>query len=150
MKILKKNLSTEERIEFVNNVYDLCEINDQYEPAIYEYAFRINVLIFFTDIDTEGKTQEDLNNIAFSNEAENVIYKDQSIKSTVIGLSKACREKIEMMKTKKNIEYQCKLNNKIWEMFGDILNNFANTIDPKEVMKKVLEDRENNNQISKV
>lgn len=150
MKIVKTNLSTEERIEFVNNVYSLCEMNGEYIPALYEYSFRINVLIFFTDIDTENKSQKDLNDIAFSEETEDIVYKNQSIKSIVLGLSKACRENIEMIKEKKNIEYKVELNNKVWEMFGDILNNFANTIDPKEVMKKVLEDKENNKQISKV
>lgn len=50
----KNNLTLKERMDFVDGVVDLAKTGGQYDPALYDYAFRIAAVIYFTDIDTTG------------------------------------------------------------------------------------------------
>mgnify|MGYP001381132271 CR=1 FL=1 len=45
---MKNNLNLEERIQFVDGVVDLSKHNGKYDPALYDYAFRIAAVVYFT------------------------------------------------------------------------------------------------------
>lgn len=61
----KENISVDNRIGFVNAVMSICEIDGDYEPALFDYAFRVAVLMYFTDEDIEGKSADELNTIVY-------------------------------------------------------------------------------------
>lgn len=141
MNVLRNSLSIEERSEFVNNVYDLSVVGGEYNPALYDYSFRINFLIFFTDIMTEDKSQDELSNMAFSEETDELIFKNTKTKNIANILNKACREKVEIEKQKWMINYEAEKKNQIFEFLANILTDISNTIDPVEVMKKAMNDK---------
>lgn len=88
----KNNLTLAERILFVDSVVSLSERNGRYEPALYDYAFRITTLIMFTGLETEELSQDQMSELAFSDETTKLMN-EAPRKYILTTLNKACREK---------------------------------------------------------
>lgn len=50
----KNNLTLKERMDFVDGVVDLAKTGGQYDPALYDYAFRITAVVYFTDYESQN------------------------------------------------------------------------------------------------
>lgn len=92
-----KILNFQERINFVNDVLNLCNVitdenpDGEYHPAVFDVAFRAYILKYFYDKDIAVDQVDKLCNIVYT------VDFDENILSTpqVIGLYKACREKVD-------------------------------------------------------
>ena len=130
---VKKYLSCQEKVDFVNSVINTATVEGQYVPALFEYAWRVSVLYFFTNI-TLPKNQERVNDIVFGTK----IY--DSIKLMELGhyefqyLKSACDEKLKRDLEFDKIAMQSVLNpdplNRVVDMLegwltqnGDLVKN---------------------------
>ena len=52
---------------------ELIKTGGQYDPALYDYAFRITAVVYFTDVTVEGMNQDQLSELAFSAETTNMM-----------------------------------------------------------------------------
>lgn len=135
---MKMNVS--DRVMFVNSVVDMSKASGRYEPALYDYAFRINVAIFFTDIDTAEKTMDELSDIAFSDEVDAILH-DSKNTSLIESLNAACREKIKMESDLYKITYETTMKNEPWEAIVDIIDDFAKQFDLKKIARTIVRER---------
>lgn len=135
---MKMNIS--DRVMFVNSVVDMSKASGRYEPALYDYAFRINVAIFFTDIDTADKTMDELSDIAFSDEIDAIIN-DSKNASLIGSLNSACREKIKIENDLYKIAYETTMKNEPWEAIVDIIDDFAKQFDLKKIARTIVRER---------
>ena len=60
-----KVLSFQERIDFVDDVVKMCTVEDTYQPALFDVAFRLNLLKYFTDYDFRSEPQSEWPRIAY-------------------------------------------------------------------------------------
>lgn len=60
-----KVLSFQERIDFVNEVVEMCTVNDDYQPALFEAAFRLTCLKYFVGYDYRSEPQTEWPRIAY-------------------------------------------------------------------------------------
>lgn len=60
-----KVLSFQERIDFVNEVVEMCAVNDDYQPALFEIAFRLTCLKYFVGYDYRSEPQTEWPRIAY-------------------------------------------------------------------------------------
>ena len=60
-----KVLSFQERIDFVNEVVEMCTANDDYQPALFEVAFRLICLKYFVGYDYRSEPQTEWPRIAY-------------------------------------------------------------------------------------
>ena len=44
---IKKNITVQERVDFVNFVVASCEVENRHVPALFDYAWRAAVVKFF-------------------------------------------------------------------------------------------------------
>ena len=44
---IKKNITVQERVDFVNFVVESCEVENRYIPALFDYAWRAAVVKYF-------------------------------------------------------------------------------------------------------
>ena len=97
-----KILNIQERVEFVEDVVDMCNvaINDEgdevYHPAMFDIAFIANVLKYFCEIDLSKIDVDDLCEFCYGclddpgNEINTFWYSDQ-----IDSLREACKEAID-------------------------------------------------------
>jgi len=101
----KRNITLDGRIGFVNAVMNICSIDGNYEPALFDYAFRVAILMYFTDEDILGKDSEALNEIVYTSDFNDIMNQDYVIDS----LYSACRERISIAReqtiAKYNVEH---------------------------------------------
>ena len=142
---IKDNISPAERILFVDSVFSMCKIKDKYEPAIYDYAFRINIITFFTDIDLINKTQEELTNIAYSQDCNKILSEESTRKYVILSLDKACKEKIKIEQDKIMCIYQAMAYNdpirKIAEVVDEFLKNINDQINIDQIVDTIVDKR---------
>ena len=134
---MKNNLNLEDRIQFVDGVVDLSKRNGKYDPALYDYAFRIATVVYFTDIDTTGMNQNALSELAFSDETTKMKY--------VLGtLNKACREKIEIERQQYMALFEATAKNQPFEdlmqLAAEVLNGIGEQFNMKEMIKTISEE----------
>lgn len=92
-----KVLNFDERVKFVNEVVNSCDIlvNDskdpEYHPAAFDVVFRAFVLKYFHGLDLSAVAPDDLCDIVYSDKFD----EDDMMSPQIIGLYEACREKIE-------------------------------------------------------
>lgn len=139
----KKNISTAERVMFVNTVTALSKNDGVYEPALYDYAFRINVVIFFSDAETKDIPQDQLDALAYSEDVDKFMF-NSAQKYLISGLKKACREKLAMEREEWMSAYDNYLRNKPWneifELINTILTQFSEQFDVKNLVRTIAEE----------
>lgn len=140
---MKNNLNLEERIQFVNGVVDLSKRNGKYDPALYDYAFRIATVVYFTDIDTTGMDQNALSELAFSDETTKMM--NEVPRKYVLGtLNKACREKIEIERQQYMALFEATAKNQPFEdlmrLAAEVLNGIGEQFNMKEMIKTISEE----------
>ena len=139
----KNNLTLGERIQFVNEVVSLSERDGQYDPALYDYAFRIVSVAYFTDTDVNALTQEQLSNLAFSDETTKMM--NEAPRKYILGtLNKACREKIEITRQKYMALYEAAAKNQPWteliQLIAEVADNLQKQLDVKDIIKTISEE----------
>ena len=135
---MKNNLNLEERIQFVDGVVDLSKRNGKYDPALYDYAFRIAAVIYFTDVDTTGMNQNALSELAFSDETTKMI--NETPRKYILGtLNKACREKIEIERQQYMALFEATAKNRPFEELMQLLSEVMTGIGEQFDMKKMIE-----------
>ncbi len=60
-----KVLNFQERIDFVDEVIKICTIEDTYQPALFDVAFRLTCLKYFIDYDYRSEPQTEWPRIAY-------------------------------------------------------------------------------------
>lgn len=140
---MKNNLNLEERIQFVNDVVDLSKHNGKYDPALYDYAFRIAAVIYFTDIDTTGMDQNALSELAFSDETTKMM--NEAPRKYVLGtLNKACREKIEIERQQYMALFEATAKNQPFEelmqLVSEVLNGISEQFNMNKMIEKIAEE----------
>lgn len=140
---MKNNLNLEERIQFVDGVVDLSKHNGKYNPALYDYAFRITAVVYFTDIDTTGMDQNALSELAFSDETTKMM--NETPRKYILGtLNKACREKIEIERQQYMALFEATAKNQPFEdlmqLAAEVLNGIGEQFNMKEMIKTISEE----------
>lgn len=140
---MKNNLNLEERIQFVDGVVDLSKRNGKYDPALYDYAFRIATIVYFTDTDTTGMDQNALSELAFSDETTKMM--NEAPRKYILGtLNKACREKIEIERQQYMALFEAAAKNQPFEelmkLFSEVLNGIGEQFNMKEMIEKIAEE----------
>lgn len=120
----KNNLTLAERLMFVETVVTFSKNENNYEPALYDYAFRMATVIFFTDANVEEMTQEEMESLAFSKEITDMM-REAPRKFVLETLNKACREKITMEREIWMTAYDNALRNQPWEKIVDAVTQLA-------------------------
>lgn len=135
---MKNNLNLEERIQFVDGVVDLSKHNGKYDPALYDYAFRIAAVVYFTDTDTDGMDQNALSELAFSDETTKMM--NETPRKYILGtLNKACREKIEIERQQYMALFEATAKNRPFEELMKLLSEVITGIGEQFDMKKMIE-----------
>lgn len=139
----KNNLTLVERIAFVNNVVDLSKSGGRYEPVLYDYAFRIATIIFFTDTNTKDMTQEQLSDLAFSDETTKLM--NEAPRKYILGtLNKACREKIEIERQQYMAVYEAAAKNQPFEelmqLVAEVFTGIGEQFDMNKMIEKIAEE----------
>lgn len=139
----KDNLTLKDRIQFVDGVVDLSKRNGKYEPALYDYAFRIAAVIYFTDVDTTDMDQNALSELAFSDEITKIM--NEAPRKYVLGtLNKACREKIEIERQQYMVLFEATAKNQPFEelmqLAAEVLNGIGEQFNMKEMIKTISEE----------
>lgn len=138
MAIIKNYLSLKERVMFVNNVRQMCEMNGTYSPALYDYAFRVNIALFFTDMIKDEMSADEITDVAYNDEITKMII--GSHKNILTGLAKACREEIEHDYETKKMEKEYALKNQPWEDMISVFEDLAAQLDVKEMVKTIAQE----------
>ena len=137
----KKTISTAERVLFVNTVVALSKNDDVYEPALYDYAFRICMVIFFSDSSTKDISQDQLDALAYSEDVDKFMFNSPQ-KYLISGLNKACREKISMEREEFMAAYDNYLHNKPWDevfkLINTTLTQFNEQLDVKNLVQTIV------------
>lgn len=60
-----KVLSFQERFNFVEDVVNMCTVGDDYQPALFDVVFRLNILKYFADYDFCSEPQSEWSRIAY-------------------------------------------------------------------------------------
>ncbi len=139
----KDNLTLKDRVDFVDGVVDLSKRNGKYEPALYDYAFRIAAVIYFTDVDTTGMDQNALSELAFSDEITKMM--NEAPRKYILGtLNKACREKIEIERQQYMALFEATAKNQPFEelmqLAAEVLNGIGDQFNMKEMIKTISEE----------
>ena len=139
----KYNLTLKERIDFVDSVVDLSKRDGHYDPALYDYAFRIATVAYFTDTNVNDLNGEQLSNLALSDDTTNLM--DETPRKYILGtLNKACREKIEIERQQYMALFEAIAKNKPFEdlmqMSTEVLNGIGEQFNMKEMIKTISEE----------
>lgn len=139
----KNNLTLAERILFVDSVVNLSERNGRYEPALYDYAFRITTLIMFAGLETSEMDQDQMSELAFSDETTKLMN-ETTRKYILTTLNKACREKIEIERQKYMAAYEAAAKNQPFEQLmqlaAEVLNGIGEQFDINKMIEKIAEE----------
>lgn len=139
----KYNLTLKERIDFVDSVVNLSKRNGHYDPALYDYAFRIATVAYFTDTNVNDLNGEQLSNLAFSDDTTNLM--NETPRKYILGtLNKACREKIEIERQQYMALFETTAKNQpfedIMQLATDVLNGIGEQFNMKEMIKTISEE----------
>jgi hypothetical protein len=146
--IKKDTLSLGDRILFVRSVVELSKNDGIYEPALYDYAFRITSVALFTDMDVSKMDQNELAKIAFSDETTKMMN-EAPRKYILNTLNKACREKIELEREQIMAAYRASVQNEPWAKLVDVLNDVVTKIgdsfDSDKILKAIVANNTSKN-----
>ena len=93
---IKKNITVQERVDFVNFVVGTCEVDNRYIPALFDYAWRAGVVKFFAPEVWEhiGDNQDEICDYVYGAEGIDIVN-DPDIAEVTAGLYEACQEEIK-------------------------------------------------------
>lgn len=139
----KDNLTLKERIDFVDGVVDLSKRDGRYDPALYDYAFRIAAVAYFTDTNVNELNGEQLSDLAFSDETTKLM--NEAPRKYVLGtLNKACREKIEIERQQYMAAFEVAAKNQPFEQLlqlaTEVLNGIGEQFDMNKMIEKIAEE----------
>lgn len=142
----KSNLTLAERVVFVDRVIATSTIDDVYEPALYDFAFRINAFIFFASTDVSGWNNDQLMVAAYSDDMDTLLYGDKQRKAILTGLDKACKEKIHYLREEYMVRYQNDLApedpfDRLVDLIREIWDGVKPMLDPEAIVNTVLNER---------
>lgn len=139
----KDNLTLKERIDFVDGVVDLTKQNGRYNPALYDYAFRIATVAYFTDTNVNELNGEQLSDLAFSDETT-ALMTEAPRKYILNTLNKACREKIEIERQLYVAAFEATAKNQPFEQLmqlaTDVLNGISEQFNMEKMIEKIAEE----------
>lgn len=142
----KSNITLAERVAFTNSVIETATVNNSYEPALYDFAFRINAVIFFSDTKVAGADNEALNAIAYSDMADELLYGDKQRKAVLTSLDKACKEKIHYQREEQMAIYSSVVNpdpvSRLVDLLQEIVDSVKDQFDPEAIVKSIIAERE--------
>lgn len=143
----KYNLTLKERIDFVDGVVDLSKRDGRYDPALYDYAFRIATVAYFTDTNVNDLDGEQLSDLAFSDDTTNLM--NEAPRKYILGtLNKACREKIEIERQQYMTLFETTAKNQPFEdlmqLATDVLNGIGEQFNMKEMIKTISKENMKN------
>lgn len=140
---IKKNISVQDRVDFVNFVADSCEQNKVYVPALFDYVWRAAVVKWFAPQAWERlNSQEDI--CEFVYDADGVeIVEHPDIAIVTAGLYEACQEEIRNRREQYMMVYNSVLHpdplERIADAFDQIAQGVQQAVDPEtmvEIAKK--------------
>nr|DAH32205.1 MAG TPA: hypothetical protein [Caudoviricetes sp.] len=139
----KYNLTLKERIDFVDGVVDLSKRDGRYDPALYDYAFRIATVAYFTDTNVNELNGEQLSDLAFSDETTKLM--NEVPRKYILGtLNKACREKIEIERQQYMAVFEGAAKNQPFEQLmqlaTEVLNGIGEQFDMNKMIEKIAEE----------
>ena len=127
----KYNLTLKERIDFVDGVVDLSKRDGRYDPALYDYAFRIATVAYFADTNVNELNGEQLSDLAFSDETTKL-------------MNEACREKIEIERQQYMAAFEAAAKNQPFEQLmqlaTEVLNGIGEQFDMNKMIEKIAEE----------
>ena len=139
----KDNLTLKERIDFVDGVVDLAKRDGRYDPALYDYAFRIATVAYFTNTNVNELNGDQLSDLAFSDETTKLM--NESPRKYILGtLNKACREKIEIERQQYMAAFEAAAKNQPFEQLmqlaSEVLTGIGEQFDMNKMIEKIAEE----------
>lgn len=141
---IKKNITVQERVDFVNFVVASCEVENRHVPALFDYAWRAGVIKFFVPEIWEklSDDQDEVCNFVYSRHGIEIV-EDPDIAVVTASLYEACQEEIknrreEYMVVYRNVAHPDPLD-RVAEAFEEIASGIKSLSDPDmlvEIAKK--------------
>lgn len=141
---IKKNITVQERVDFVNFVVASCEVENRHVPALFDYAWRAGVVKYFAQEAWEkiGNDQDDICDFVYSRDGIEIV-EHPDIAEVTAGLYEACQEEIknrreEYMVVYRNVAHPDPLD-RVAEAFEEIASGIKSLSDPDmlvEIAKK--------------
>ena len=140
---IKKNITVQERVDFVNLVVDTCTVDARHVPALFDYAWRAAVVKYFAPEAWEHLGDQDsICDFVYSADGIDIVN-DLDIAEVTSGLYEACQEEIknrreEYMVVYSNVAHPDPLD-RIAEAFEEISSAVGTIVDPEtmvEIAKK--------------
>lgn len=140
---IKKNITVQERVDFVNFVVASCEVENRHVPALFDYAWRAAVVKYFAPEAWEKLgDQDDICDFVYSRNGIEIV-EHPDIAEVTAGLYEACQEEIknrreEYMVVYRNVAHPDPLD-RVAEAFEEIASGIKNLSDPDmlvEIAKK--------------
>lgn len=91
---IKKNISVQDRVDFVNFVVNSCEIDGRHVHALFDFVWRTAVVMWFTDALSGEYTQDEMCDYVYSKEGIDIVN-DPDIAEVLSGLYEACTNEIK-------------------------------------------------------
>lgn len=111
--------------------------------ALYDYAFRITTLIMFTGLETEELSQDQMSELAFSDETTKLMN-EAPRKYILTTLNKACREKIEIARQQYMAAFEAAAKNQPFEQLmqlaAEVLSGIGDQFDMNKMIEKIAEE----------
>ena len=110
MKI-KKNISVQDRIDFVNFVVNTCEVEGKHCHALFDFVWRTAVITWFVDpedeeeIHVDGVDQDEICDFVYSDKGIDIVN-DPDIAEVLSGLYEACEKEINDRREEYMIMYK--------------------------------------------
>lgn len=140
---IKKNITVQERVDFVNFVVASCEVENRHVPALFDYAWRAGVVKYFAPEAWEKLgDQDDICDFVYSRDGIEIV-EHPDIAEVTAGLYEACQEEIknrreEFMEVYRNVAHPDPLD-RVAEAFEEIADCIKSLSDPDmlvEIAKK--------------
>lgn len=140
---IKKNITVQERVDFVNFVVASCEVENRHVPALFDCAWRAAVVKYFSPEAWEKLgDQDDICDFVYSRDGIEIV-EHPDIAEVTAGLYEACQEEIknrreEYMVVYRNVAHPDPLD-RVAEAFEEIASGIKNLSDPDmlvEIAKK--------------
>ena len=140
---IKKNITVQERVDFVNCVVGTCEVESRHVPALFDYAWRAAVVKFFApEVWEHLGDQDDICDFVYSRDGIEIV-EHPDIAEVTAGLYEACQEEIKNRREEYMVVYQSVAHpdpmDRIAEAFEEIAGAMKGLNDPDmlvEIAKK--------------
>ena len=135
---IKKNITVQERVDFVNFVVDTCTVDSRYVPALFDFAWRAGVVKFFAPEAWEHLGgQDDICDFVYSRDGIEIV-EHPDIAEVTAGLYEACQEEIKNRREEYSVAHPDPMD-RIAETFEEIAGAMKGLNDPDmlvEIAKK--------------